>query len=193
MSAAVEAAANEPFFTFMRTQIFQPLGMRDTTIDLSTEPIPDKATFYYPRFGGDTRYGPEAARERGLLLLCGRRRVPVLAVGPGPLRDGVQRRQALKPETVTLLQTPQQLASGEEVGYGLGWKLETVPLAGKPARMAGHGSKADFIGGSTFLMTFPERGIVVAAMTNTAFADMRTIALNVAEAFAAAGTSPARK
>ena len=31
VSAAVEAAAEEPFFTFMRTQIFKPLGMSDTT------------------------------------------------------------------------------------------------------------------------------------------------------------------
>ena len=36
VSAAVEAAANEPFFTFMRTQIFEPLGMADTTSDSAT-------------------------------------------------------------------------------------------------------------------------------------------------------------
>ena len=57
VSAAVEAAANEPFFTFMRTQIFEPLGMADTTSDSATEPIPDRATFYYPRFSGDNRSG----------------------------------------------------------------------------------------------------------------------------------------
>jgi len=32
--AAVEAVANEPFFTFMRTQVFAPLGMVDTTFAL---------------------------------------------------------------------------------------------------------------------------------------------------------------
>ena len=61
VSAAVEAVANEPFFTFMRTQIFQPLGMRDTTTDSVTEPIPDLATFYYPRFSGDPASGPDLA------------------------------------------------------------------------------------------------------------------------------------
>ena len=30
VSAAVEAAADEPFLTFMRKQIFEPLGMDDT-------------------------------------------------------------------------------------------------------------------------------------------------------------------
>jgi CubicO group peptidase (beta-lactamase class C family) len=37
VSAAVEAAANAPFFVFMRRQVFEPLGMRDTTIDVATE------------------------------------------------------------------------------------------------------------------------------------------------------------
>ena len=50
VSAAVEAAAHEPFFAFMRTQIFEPLGMADTRPDSATEPIPDRATFYFPRF-----------------------------------------------------------------------------------------------------------------------------------------------
>ena len=93
----------------------------------------------------------------------------------------------MQPATVTLLQTPLRLRSGEETGYGLGWKVETVPLAGEPTRMAGHGTKADFIGGTTYLMTFPERGIVVAVMSNTAFADTRAIALKIAEVFAGQG------
>src|SRR6185436_16750694 len=33
VSAAVETATKEPFFTFMRAQVFDPLGMRDTTSD----------------------------------------------------------------------------------------------------------------------------------------------------------------
>jgi serine beta-lactamase-like protein LACTB, mitochondrial len=91
----------------------------------------------------------------------------------------------LQPETVKLLQTSQRLASGEETGYGLGWQLESLSVAGEPARMAGHGTKNDFIGGTAYLMTFPEHGIVVAAMTNISFADTKSIALKIAEVFAA--------
>jgi CubicO group peptidase (beta-lactamase class C family) len=79
-----------------------------------------------------------------------------------------------------------------ETGYGLGWDLETLPLAGQPTRMAGHGSKAEFIGGTTYFMTFPERGIVVAVMSNISYADTKSIALNIAQAFAEQGRSPAR-
>jgi hypothetical protein len=54
--------------------------------------------------------------------------------------------------------------------------------------MAGHGTKADFIGTTAYLMTFPERGIAVAVMSNISFADTRSVALRIAEAFASRPT-----
>ena len=92
VSAAVEAAADQPFFRVMRDEVFRPLGLDDTVPDSATKPPSNVATFYYPRFAGDTRYGPEEATARGLRLLRGRRRVPVHAIGPGPIRAGDQRR-----------------------------------------------------------------------------------------------------
>ena len=41
VSAAVEAAAGQPFLTFMREQIFQPLGMNDTGAESAAEENPD--------------------------------------------------------------------------------------------------------------------------------------------------------
>ena len=195
VSAAVEAAANEPFFAFMRTRVFEPLGMRDTTIDVATEAIPARATFYWPLFGlaGDTRYGPKPARQGDHSCYAG---AGAFLSTPSDLVRfgmGINSGKLLKPGTVQLLQTPQRLASGEETGYGLGWELETLSLAGQPARMAGHGSKEDFIGATTYLMTFPERGLVVAVMANISFADTKSIALNIAQAFAEQGRGPARQ
>ena len=184
VSAAVEAAANERFFRFMRSHIFEPLGMAATRPDVAAEQIANRAAFYHPRFAGDPRYGPEAAREGDHSCYAG---ASAFLSTPSDLaRFGiaVSSGKLLQPETVALLQTPVRLRSGEETGYGLGWKIETLPLAGELTRMAGHGTKADFIGGTTYLMTFPERGIVVAVMSNIAFADTRSIALNIAEVFA---------
>ena len=48
VSESVEAAANEPFLTFMQKQIFEPLGMRDTMADSASERIPNRATPYFP-------------------------------------------------------------------------------------------------------------------------------------------------
>jgi CubicO group peptidase (beta-lactamase class C family) len=193
VSAAVEAAADEPFFTFMRTQIFEPLGMVDTTPDSATEPIPDRATFYYPRLSGDPSTGPELATTvdyscfagAGAFLSTPSDLVRFgMALSSG-LRQGFgpQGGKLLQPATVTRLQAPQVLVSGEETEYALGWMLETVPLAGAPTRLVGHASRT-MLGGSTSFLTFPERGLVVAVTSNISKASLRSIALNIAEAFA---------
>ena len=70
-----------------------------------------------------------------------------------------------------MLQTRQQLKSGEETDYGLGWMLDTVELAGERTRLVGHASRT-IEGASTSFLTFPERGLVVAVMANISFADI---------------------
>jgi len=193
-SAAVESAAGEPFFTFMRTRIFKPLGMIDTTPDSATDPVPDRAMFYYPRFAADTRYGPDLAGEGDYSCFAGAG--AFLSTPSDLVRFGlaINGGALLQPATVTMLQTPQQLASGEQTGYGLGWDLESVSLAGAPTKTAGHDGEF-FIGGSASFMTFPERKIAVAVTTNISFADTKSLALKIAEAFAsiaATTTTPRR-
>lgn len=185
VSAAVEAAANEPFFAYMHSKIFEPLGMADTRPDAATEEIADRATFYFPRFGGDTKYGPELAREGDQSCFAGAAAflsTPTEMVQFGMAFNGGR---LLQPATVKLLQTRQRLSTGQETEYGLGWQLETVTLAGRPASMASHGTTVDFIGGTASLLSFPDRGMVVAVTSNTSFADTRTIGLAIAQGFAA--------
>jgi CubicO group peptidase (beta-lactamase class C family) len=82
-----------------------------------------------------------------------------------------------------IFQSSQRLPSGTETGYGLGWDLETVTLAGAHARAVGH--DGDSLGGMvTSLMTFPERGLVVAVTSNISYAHTPTLALQIAGAFA---------
>jgi CubicO group peptidase (beta-lactamase class C family) len=135
--------------------------MADTTSDRGTGHLSDRATFYSPRFSGDPSSGPEPAPPVNYSCFMGAGgflSTPSdlvrfgMAIGSGKL---------LQRETVTTLQTPQVLASGEETDYGLGWTLETVPLAGESTRMASHASLT-LLGGSTSFLTFPERALVVA-------------------------------
>lgn len=62
VSAAVEAAAGEPFHSFIRQRVFEPLGMHDTKADSLAEPIANMATPYFPRFAADPKYGPHVMR-----------------------------------------------------------------------------------------------------------------------------------
>ena len=98
----------------------------------------------------------------------------------------------LQPATVNMLQTSQRLPSGDETGYGLGWDIETVALAGEQTRWVGHDGMV--LGGMVAsLMTFPGRGLVVSVTSNTSYADTESLALKIAQAFAEQAKSPARK
>jgi CubicO group peptidase (beta-lactamase class C family) len=218
VSAAVEAAADRPFLTFMREQIFDPLGMRNTipesapdeadddfplfnfireqifdprttrkaTPDSPKRPMRDRVTSYFPRFSADPNYGLHLMRPLDLSCYAGS---SVFLSTPSDLvRFGIaiNSGKLLQPATVQLLQMPQRLASGKNTGYGLGWDIETVTLAGEQTRVAGH--DGELLGGmAASLMTFPEHGMVVSVISNISYADTFSFAVKIAEAFAESG------
>lgn len=192
VSAAVEAAAQEPFPSFMRRRVFEPLGMHDTTAEPAVEPSPERATFYFPRFSADPRYGPDEGREVDYSCFSGSAAFVStpsdLARFGLALTDG----KLLRPATLQQLQASQRLSSGAETGYGLGWDLETAELSGTPVRSLGH--DGDMMGGmvASFLV-FPDSGIVVAVTANIGYADTRAITVKVAEAFAQKGKTSASR
>lgn len=186
VSAAVEAAAGEPFLRFMRKEVFEPLGMDDTEAETSTEPISNSATPYFPRFAGDPRYGPDLMRELNYSCYVGSSYFLSTASDLVRFGMGISSGKLLQPATVTLLQTSQRLSSGQETEYGLGWDLETVELSGKQTRLVGH--DGDVLGGmATSLMTFPEHSLVVSVLANTSYADTYSLGVRIAQAFAAHG------
>ena len=189
-SAAIEAAAREPFYTFMQNQVFKPLGMDDTLRDPVTDQVPDRAMAYFPRTG-DPRYGLDGG-PRGSDYTCYAGGSTFLSTPSDLVRYGIgiNTGKLLKPATVQLLQTSQRLSSGQETGYGLGWDLEAVTLAGEPTRAAGHDGL--WMGGPvSSLLTFPN-GIVVAVTSNIAYADAFGIGVKLAQVFAEQLTSQNR-
>ena len=191
VSAAVEDATNEPFLSFMRKQVFEPLGMDHTQADSATEAIPDRAAFYFPRFAANPRYGPDLMRRLDYSCYAGS---SVFLSTPSDLvrfAMTINSGRLLQPATAQLLQTSLRLPTGEETGYGLGWDLETVTLAGKQTRVVGH--DGDSLGGMVAsLMTFPEHGLVVSVISNISYADTFGAGLKIAQAFVEQGRSPAR-
>jgi serine beta-lactamase-like protein LACTB, mitochondrial len=192
VSAAVEAAANEPFLTFMREQVFEPLGMGDTRPDSLTEPIPDLATFYFPKFAANPRYGPDVMRPVDYSCYAG---ASLFVSTPSDLvrfAMAIDSGRLLQSATVELLQRSQRRSSGEETGYGLGWDLETAALAGRDTRVVGHDGTT--LGGMVAsFMTFPDHGLVVAVTSNTSYADTHALGVKIAEAFVAHGKRAARR
>jgi CubicO group peptidase (beta-lactamase class C family) len=220
VSAAVEAAAGQPFLTFMRQQIFQPLGMEETDAQSTTEENPEHvgepgedappitlvrhlileplgivqpeppppgaarlATFYAPRSGSDPRGGVRVMRPHNLSCYAGA--MAFLSTPSDLVRFGlaIDSGTLLQPSTVRLLQTPQRLTGGQETGYGLGWDLETVNLAGSPAAVVARDGES-YGGRVMSFMSIRGRGIVVAVMSNVSHADTSALARRVADAFA---------
>jgi CubicO group peptidase (beta-lactamase class C family) len=183
VSAAVEAVADEPFLTFMQKQIFDPLGMDDTRADSATKRILARATSYFPKFAADPHYGVDLMRPIDYSCYAG---ASAFLSTPSDLVRfalAIDSGKLLQPATVQLLQTSQRLPSGEETGYGLGWDLENVELAGKQTRWVGH--DGTLLGGMVAsLMTFPEHGIVISITSNTSYADTESLAVKIAQAFA---------
>ena len=182
VSAAIEAAAQEPFLTFMQTQIFEPLGMHDTAADSPADTASDQATAYFPRFAADPKYGPDLMRPLNYSCYAGS---SVFVSTPTDLVRfalAINEGKLLKPDTVQLLQASQRTTSGQETGYGLGWDLEDVTLGGKQTTVVGH--DGDSLGGIVSSLMTLQNGIVVAVTSNVSYADTPGIALKIAEAFA---------
>ena len=177
VSAAIEAVAGKPFFDFMASQVFAPLGMNATTTD-TKDAMPDRVT---PYFQGN--FGLEFASEFDFSCFAGG--AGFLSTPTDLVRFGqaMENDKLLRRSTIDMLQTPQTLTSGEETDYGLGWMLENLTLNGEPSRMVGHSART-ISGATTSLMIFPGRGISIAVMANISFADTKSIALAIAQGFA---------
>jgi len=190
LSAVVEAAAKTPFVTFLNERIFRPLGMLDTFKESVTNPPPDAATSYNPRFAANPVNGLRPLPKFDYSCHAGSN--GFLSTPSDLVRFGmaINRGKLLRPQTVQMLQTPQRLTSGKSSGqqtsYGLGWDLKTVTLAGQQVQAAGHNGHF-WVYEVTSLLTFPERGLAVAVMSNVSFAGIPSLAERVAQTFAAQG------
>ncbi len=183
VSAAVEAAAGAPFARVMRKEVFEPLGMDDTTADTAAGAHSERAVPYFPRFAADPTYGPDPMREIDLSCYAG---AAAFVSTPSDLVRfalALQRGTLLRPETVARLQGPVHLESGLPTGFGLGWDLGSATLAGRETRMVGR--RGTVLGGRVMsLATYPDLGLAVAVTANTSYADTTTLARDIAGVFA---------
>jgi len=185
VSAVVEAAANEPFFLFIQDEVFEPLAMNDTRPDSADRDVPNRASFYFPRFATRTHLGLHPTRPVDYSCFSGGG--AFLSTPTDLVRFGsaMMNGTLLRPATIALLQTPLRLVSGASTNYGLGWKVETVTLRGAPARLIGHDGSP--FGGTASLMTFPDHGLAIAVTSNVSFANgVAPFGLKLAELFAPA-------
>lgn len=161
LSAAVEGASKQNFPTFMQTQVFDPLGLKNTLADDNKKIIENRTGFYSKNSEGQITN--EIYMDTSDRLAAGgflSTSEDLALFGSATLNDSF-----FKPETRSLIFTSQKTTDGKETGVGFGWR---IGKDGKGRTIYHHGG--DTIGGRAFLLVYPESKIVVALACNLSFA-----------------------
>ncbi len=173
ISAVMQGAAGIPFLRFMRQRVLDPLGMRETVGEFVDSIIPYRARFYIRGEDGRVVNAPFVDNSNkwagGGYLSTAR---DMVRYGSSYLDHAI-----LEPATVDLLWTSQHLRDGEATDYGMGWFVRDED----GVRTVWHTGGA--VGGSTILMIFPDRGIVVSILTNIQSGRPTQAARSVADLF----------
>jgi CubicO group peptidase (beta-lactamase class C family) len=169
----VEVAAGMSFDEFLRREIFEPLGMRNTSFTLPAgmegrlvpvhEPGPDRRM--RPRSGGDEAYRPEARFRSGggglISTVDDYLRFAQMLLDGGEL-DGAR---ILRPESVALMSTdllPPAIhgttSAGPTHGFGLSVAVQTADTSPRDPSAAGTYWWAGLA--STFFWIDPENDLV---------------------------------
>jgi CubicO group peptidase (beta-lactamase class C family) len=158
ISAVVQNASGENFLTYMRGNVFAPLGMNDTAADEEDALVPNRARFY--DYQNDGSYRNAALTDNsykwagGGFLSTPR---DLVTFGSALLHPGLLNQDSLK-----LLFTRQHTNDGKPTDYGFGWGIHENP--GEP-RLWEHSGGAT--GGSAKLFLYPDQGVVFAWTMNT--------------------------
>jgi D-alanyl-D-alanine carboxypeptidase len=164
LGAIIEKVSGSSYGEFIRTQIFEPLGMKNSYYDASREIIPGRAAPYEPFRGKND------ALDWNLFTNARFYTMSSLYAAGGCLstvEDLFKFQQALagetllKKKTVNLSLEPVKLADGHpgKTSRG-GWQLDTVQ--GRRAVMKG----GALPGVCTWLVTLPDDGITVILLSN---------------------------
>jgi CubicO group peptidase (beta-lactamase class C family) len=204
VSAAVETAAERPFLSFMRDQVFQPLGMSHTGAESPKEENPE-------HLGEDAEDPPpfraihEVILEPWRVLMgtegesaAGARTRPATYYtprsrtwfGPHPvyryaLHVSHPRNLSCYAGSMAFFSTPSDLVRFE-LGLNGGKLLRPATVQSLQAfGRTADGYDGELLGARILsVVTVRERGIVVAAMSNMTLANMSAVARTVGDAFA---------
>jgi CubicO group peptidase (beta-lactamase class C family) len=173
ISAVVQGAAREPFLLFMRREVLDAAGMRETVAEHVDSLIYHRSRAYLHSQDGRLLNAPFADNSNkwaggGYLSTAS----DLVRYGFAYLGG-----EFLQPETIETLWSSQHTSDGERTDYGIGWRENLED----GRRVISHTGGA--LGGTTVLVIYPEEGLVVAILTNVQGASQTGNARRVADFF----------
>jgi D-alanyl-D-alanine carboxypeptidase len=120
LGIVVERASGMPYVEFVRTRIFESLGLESARFKSATEVVPHRADGYLYKDGryqhGETLRPMVIAPNGGILI-----NVVDFAKWDIALTAG----KLLRPASIEAMTTPVRLNDGRTVSHGLGWFIDT--------------------------------------------------------------------
>ena len=158
LSAVVEGAAGEPFLSYVRRRVFDPIGMRNTTAEFPDSIIMNRARFYTrsDSLGPiiNARWVDNSNKWAGGGFIS---TTQDLARFGQAMLDA----KVLKRSTIDALWTPQHTSDGKATTYGMGWAVNTDSTGRRAVSHSG-GS----VGGTALLVVYPKEQMVFAFLFN---------------------------
>ena len=156
ISAVIERASGEDFLPYMQKNVFDPLGMVNTTADIAINEITNRTKFYVRRGSRamDAPYVDNSYKWAGGGFIGSAE--DLILFGNAHLDVGFLTQRSLDE-----LQTAQQLSNGESTNYGMGWASRTDENG---RYRVGHSGGS--VGGITQFVTYPKEKVVVAMVSN---------------------------
>lgn len=176
ISAVVEGASGTPFLSYMRNEVFIPLGMDETVAEYTDSLIYHRTDYYTYADDGTVLNAP--AVDNSYKWAGG----GFIGTAEDLITFGkkIFWGDFLQPETVELLAQSLVLDSGEKTNYGIGWRSDTDE---KGRRYYGHSGGS--VGGTTQFVVFPEQKVIVAMIANIGDVSYRDAHLKIAGFFMA--------
>ena len=151
----VQKASGQPFWSFLKAKILDPLGMNDT-IDLDSQGKLIEPTGYMRFAFGPPR--PAALEGPGWYFADGEMAMPVKDLLTWDI--SLINQTVLKPESYLDLETEHRLNNGQGTGYGLGVGVGQW----RGHRMLSHGGEVGGFVASNVVL--PDDKVAVAVLTN---------------------------
>jgi serine beta-lactamase-like protein LACTB, mitochondrial len=156
LGCAIEGASSMTYENYIRENVLKPAGMTRTGVDDIFQIIPNRARGY-----GKTRVGV----VRNTAPTDTSNKIPAgglvsTAEDLGRFYTALQGGMLVGPKTLEQIWTPQKTRDGQQIPYGLGWRVGER----KGVKEVYHGGAA--AGFSTFLYVLPEKGVAVVLMAN---------------------------
>ena len=157
LSVVVQNASKVEFNQYMNQDIFAPLEMSNTTLDLSDQDMLNRTLFYNKTNAGDIRLGPEVSNE---FKVAGG---GFVSTSEDLIKFGneIISPKIISKTSIAELVKEQQLTNGKGTGYGVGFGIGETKNGTPVYSHSGGG-----IGATTLLLMYPEEDIVISIVTN---------------------------